>query len=354
MNKLDLSFYKGKVVLITGHTGFKGSWLSKILVMAGAKVVGYALNPPTEPNLFNVLGLKEQITSIEGDIRDYKHLKEVFDEYRPEIVIHLAAQPLVIDSYEKPLYTYETNALGTANVMECVRLSDSVISVLNVTTDKVYFNPELVSHGFKEDEPLDGDDPYSNSKSCSELITHSYKKSFFNGKKLAVSTARAGNVIGGGDFATNRIIPDAVRAIISGEPLIVRHPLSVRPYQHVLEPLYVYLLILMKQAENYDYAGYYNVGPDVEDCLTSGELITRFSKAYGEGLTYELKETPGVHEANYLRLDCTKLKNTFAWTPNSNIDDALELVAKWTKAYLVSNEEAQKEAEREVRLFFAL
>ena len=244
---LNLSFYKNKTILVTGHTGFKGTWLCKILINAGANVIGYSLDAPTDPNLFSLAKIENKMTSIIGDIRDYKKLKNVFDTYKPELVIHLAAQPIVRDSYKNPLYTYETNVMGTANILECVRLTESVKSFLNVTTDKVYLNDDTHDHPFKEDEMLDGFDPYSNSKSCSELVTHSYKKSFFADKRCAISTARAGNVIGGGDFANDRIIPDCIRAIENNEDIIVRNPYSTRPYQHVLEPLYIYLEILEKQ-----------------------------------------------------------------------------------------------------------
>lgn len=351
----DLSFYKGKTVLLTGHTGFKGSWLSRILILAGAKVVGYSLEPPTQPALFDVLGLKEQMVSIIGDVRDYKHLKSVIDEYQPEIVLHLAAQPLVRESYEAPLYTYEVNVIGTANLLEAVRLSKCVKSVVNVTTDKVYLNNDIAGHAFTEDEPLDGYDPYSNSKSCSELVTHSYKKSFFDPLRLPVSTCRAGNVIGGGDFAKDRIIPDAVRAIEAGKPLFVRNPNSTRPYQHVLEPLLVYLTIAQKQYEDFAYAGYYNVGPDDCDCVTTGVLIEKFDAIYGKEATWEVGDPNGPHEANFLKLDATKIKKVFGWTPKTHIDEALQLVADWTRVYLQGDEsEILKETDREIRTFFTL
>ena len=280
----DLSFYKGKKVFITGHTGFKGSWLSKILVMAGAEVTGYALNPPTNPNLFDIAGLEGKMTSVIGDIRDFDKLSEAFAKAEPEIVFHLAAQPIVLTSYEQPRYTYETNVMGTVNILECARQSKTVKSVLNVTTDKVYKNNEWC-WGYRENEPLDGYDPYSNSKSCSELVTHSYKASFFDNSDIAVSTARAGNVIGGGDFADNRIIPDCVRASMKKEPIVVRNPNSTRPYQHVLEPLNAYLMIAEMQYNDKKYQGYYNVGPDDRDCLTTGQLATIFCDAWGEGQT---------------------------------------------------------------------
>lgn len=252
MDKFDLSFYKGKRVFVTGHTGFKGSWLCKILANAGAVVTGYSLNPPTSPSLFEIAGIEQDVHSVIGDIRNYKALKAAFDEARPEIALHLAAQPIVRDSYKDPAYTYETNVMGTVNILECVRNSSCVKSFLNVTTDKVYLNKEW-TWGYRENEELDGYDPYSNSKSCSELVTHSYKNSFFNDDHVAISTARAGNVIGGGDFANDRIIPDCIRAAIKQEDIVVRNPFSTRPYQHVLEPLYAYLMIAAMQYQDIKY-----------------------------------------------------------------------------------------------------
>ena len=277
--KFDIDFYKNKKVFVTGHTGFKGSWLCKILTMAGADVTGYALEPPTEPSLFELADIGSGIKSVIGDIRDFDGLKAAFDKARPEIVLHLAAQPIVLESYKNPRYTYETNVMGTVNILECVRNSDSVKSFLNVTTDKVYKNNEWC-WGYREDEPLDGFDPYSNSKSCSELVTHSYKDSFFE-RGAAISTARAGNVIGGGDFAKNRIIPDCVRAAEKGENIIVRNPASTRPYQHVLEPLFAYLMIAEKQYENRGYSGYYNVGPDERDCVDTAAIVNMFCEKWG-------------------------------------------------------------------------
>ena len=280
------SFYNGKKVLVTGHTGFKGSWLVRILTLAGAQVTGYALNPPTDPNLFEIAGLEDTIHSVVGDVRDLAHLRRVFDEVKPEIVFHLAAQPIVRESYKEPVYTYETNVMGTVNILECVRLTDTVRSFLNVTTDKVYENKEW-EYGYRECDPLDGYDPYSNSKSCSELVTHSYKKSFFEDGRCAISTSRAGNVIGGGDFASDRIIPDCVRAAAAGKPIMVRNPHSTRPFQHVLEPLAVYLTIAMEQYKDSKYQDYYNVGPDDRDCVTTGTLTDLFCNAWGEGMTWE-------------------------------------------------------------------
>lgn len=342
----DLSFYKNKHVFITGHTGFKGTWLCKILVQAGAVVTGYSLEAPTQPNLFEVSGVEKQITSIIGDIRDFNHLKKTFDQAKPEIVLHLAAQPLVRDSYEKPAYTYETNVMGTVNILECIRQSNCVKSFLNVTTDKVYHNNEWV-WGYRENEPLDGFDPYSNSKSCSELVTHSYKNSFFADGKVAISTARAGNVIGGGDFSANRIIPDCVRAAERKEVMIVRNPHSTRPYQHVLEPLFAYLMIAQKQYEDGHFAGWYNVGPDDCDCLTTGELVTLFCDTWRNGLKWIDKYDGGPHEANFLKLDCSKIKQTFGWKASWHIDEAIQRVVDWTQVYL-SHGDISKEMEKEI------
>jgi CDP-glucose 4,6-dehydratase len=349
--ELSFDFYKGKTVLVTGHTGFKGSWLCRILTNAGAKVVGYALNPPTDPNLFSIAGIKNQMISIIGDIRDYTHLYEVFQKYQPEIVIHLAAQPIVRDSFTEPRYTYETNVMGTCNVLECVRLIKSVKSFLNVTTDKVYLNNELPDHAFKEDEPLDGFDPYSNSKSCSELVTHSYRKSFFNDGHVAISTARAGNVLGGGDFAPDRIIPDAIRAIEKGERVFVRNPNSTRPYQHVLEPLFVYLLIAQKQYEDIQFSGYYNVGPDTCDCVTTGQLMDKFITCWGQGLSWYTENNNGPHEASFLKLDNTKIKQTFGWSPRWHIDETINKIVQWTRVYFSDPQSIPAEMDAEINEF---
>ena len=347
----NLDFYCGKTVLVTGHTGFKGSWLCKILINAGAKVIGYSLNPPTEPNLFVLSGISKNMVSIIGDIRDFEKLISVFKEYKPEIVFHLAAQPIVRDSYREPKYTYETNVLGTVNVLECIRLTDSVKSFLNVTTDKVYLNDDVPDHPFSEDEPLDGYDPYSNSKSCSELVTHSYKKSFFSDGRCAISTARAGNVIGGGDFANDRIIPDCIRAIIKGQDIIVRNPYSTRPYQHVLEPLFVYLEIAEKQYIDIKYQGYYNVGPDDCDCVNTGELATLFCKAWGNGLTWINKCDEGPHEAAFLKLDNSKIKKVFGWNPHWHISQTINKIAEWTRVYLNDVNNIPQEMDKEIKEF---
>lgn len=330
---MEYSFFEGKKVLVTGHTGFKGTWLCEILIRAGAEVIGYALDPVSETNLFSLCKTDKKIRSIIGDIRDYEKLNRIFKEVKPEIVLHLAAQPLVRESYQNPRYTYETNVMGTVNICECIRRSTSVKSFLNVTTDKVYKNNEW-EWGYRENELLDGFDPYSNSKSCSELVTHSYINAFFNELGIAVSTARAGNVIGGGDFAHDRIIPDCVRAVQNHEDIVVRNPHSVRPYQHVLEPLFVYLLIVRKQYEEKKYAGFYNVGPNDEDCITTGKLVDIFCKIWGNNIKWIYQEESGPHEANFLKLDCSKLKRTFGWSPVWNVENAVNKVVEWSKVYL--------------------
>ncbi|WP_294854990.1 CDP-glucose 4,6-dehydratase [uncultured Oscillibacter sp.] len=331
---LDLKFYKGKRVFITGHTGFKGAWLCRMLADAGAVVTGYALEPPTQPNLFSLARLAGKMTSVIGDVRDFAALKAAFDAAKPEIVLHLAAQPIVRTSYEQPAYTYETNVMGTVNILECVRQSTCVKSFLNVTTDKVYENKEW-AWGYRENEPLDGYDPYSNSKSCSELVTHSYASSFFADGHTAISTARAGNVIGGGDFARDRIIPDCVRAAQVAKPIIVRNRRSTRPYQHVLEPLAAYLMIAQRQYEDGSYAGWYNVGPDECDCITTGALVALFCEKWGSGASWEdCSEKNAPHEANFLKLDCSKLKSAFGWQPRWHIGEAVAMTCDWTKVYL--------------------
>lgn len=343
----DAAFYKNKNVLVTGHTGFKGSWMCKVLTELGANVTGYSLEPPTEPNLYSQSGNDGEIKSIIGDIRDFDRLKSAFDEAEPEIVFHLAAQPIVRESYKNPRYTYETNVMGTVNIMECVRLTPSVKSVLNVTTDKVYKNNEWC-WGYREDEPLDGFDPYSNSKSCSELVTHSYINSFFDKRDIAVSTARAGNVIGGGDYAADRIIPDCVRAAMAGNKIIVRNPYSTRPYQHVLEPVMAYLMIAAKQYDDKDKAGFYNVGPDERDCITTGNLVDMFCSTWQDGMSWESRcDENAVHEANFLKLDCSKIKTTFGWKPIWDINKCMEMTCRFNKK-LINNDDIPEEMIKEI------
>lgn len=344
-------FYRDKRVLVTGHTGFKGAWLCRILALAGARVTGYSLEPPTDPSLFEIAGLEDRMDSVIGDIRNLKGLRDVFERVRPEVVFHLAAQPIVRDSYKDPVYTYETNVMGTVNVMECVRLTDSVRSFLNVTTDKVYENREW-EYGYRECDPLDGYDPYSNSKSCSELVTYSYQKSFFSDGRCAVSTSRAGNVIGGGDFANDRIIPDCIRAAATGKDIIVRNPHSTRPYQLVLEPLAVYLTIAMRQHEDGRYQGYYNVGPDDKDCVTTGRLVDMFCRAWGGDVKWVNQYDGGPHEANFLKLDCSRIKSVFGWRPRYGVEEAVQKTVEWSRAYL-DGEDMLEVMDRQITEFFS-
>lgn len=348
----QLSFFKDKRVFVTGHTGFKGSWLCRILINAGALVTGYSLEPPTDPNLFSLSGVEGRMTSIIGDIRDFEHLKAAFDSAQPEIVFHLAAQPIVRDSYSNPRYTYETNVMGTVNILECVRNSATVRSVVNVTTDKVYLNKEW-EWGYRENDELNGYDPYSNSKSCSELVTSSYKNSFFNSEgSPAVSTVRAGNVIGGGDFANERIIPDCVRAVSQGKVIGVRNPHSIRPYQHVLEPLSVYLLIAKRQYEEPKYQDCYNVGPDYCDCISTAQLADLFCKCWGNGAKWESQcEENAPHEANFLKLDCSKLKAAFGWSPRWHISECMEMTCRFSKIFLDGGD-VPSEMDRQINDFF--
>ncbi len=336
-----MDFYKDKKVLITGHTGFKGSWMCRVLVNAGAHVTGYALEPE-DPSLFTLAGLSENIEHIEGDVRDLGHLKEVFEKTKPEIVIHMAAQPIVRESYKDPVLTYETNVMGTVNVLECIRLTDCVRSFVNVTTDKVYLNKEW-QWGYRENEELNGYDPYSNSKSCSELVTSSYKNSFFADRDVAITTCRAGNVLGGGDFAKDRIIPDCVRALEAGNEVVIRNPHSTRPYQHVLEPVCAYLMIASSQYEDPSKAGSYNVGPNDDGCYETGELVKLFCEKWNslgtdKMASFRCEGDGGPHEANFLRLDCSLIKSVFGWNPKWDLDKTMEKITEWTKVYLESGD----------------
>lgn len=328
---MDLSFYKNKKVFITGHTGFKGSWMCQMLKNLGAAVIGYALQ--AEPGgLYELLELDKYVDSRIGDIRDIEYLTSVVNEVQPEIVIHMAAQPLVRYSYECPRETFEINVMGTVNILEAIRNCQSVKSFVNVTTDKVYQNIEQ-EKGYVEEDVLCGLDPYSNSKSCSELVTFSYMKSFFKDRDCAISTCRAGNVIGGGDFAKDRIIPDCVRAAMSGETIGIRNPLSVRPFQHVLEPVTCYLYLAMKQYEDARFAGNYNIGPKDESCVTSGEIASLFCMFWQGAKWAHVGETNPVHEANFLRLDSSKIQKVLNWEDRWDVEKAVEKTVEWYYAY---------------------
>ena len=332
----SLSFWRGKQVFITGYTGFKGAWLCKTLEILGANVTGYALEPPIKPNLFNIC--KPEAASVTGDIRDYDKLLATLEKVRPEIVIHMSAQPLVLDSYRQPRHTYEVNVMGTVNILECLRLNGSVKSILNVTTDKVYLNTER-KDGYSEDEKLNGFDPYSNSKSCSELITDCYNNSFFKQTGVSVSTTRSGNVIGGGDFSGNRLVPDCYRALAKNEKIKIRNPDAVRPYLHVLDTLFVYLEIAQKQYLDSAFVGSYNIAPNEEDCVSSKELAGYFCEAWGNGADWEhVPVDSNPHESGILKLDCSKIKKVLGWEQKWDIKKSVKNTAMWYRAYFNGGE----------------
>jgi CDP-glucose 4,6-dehydratase len=344
--------YKGKKVLITGHTGFKGSWLSAVLVNFGAKVYGYSLAPQSTPNLYDISGVAERMNSRFGDIRNLSELSAFYESVKPDIVFHLAAQPIVLTSYENPVYTYETNVIGTVNILECVR-EYGAKSVVIITTDKVYKESDNGT-AYKENSELCGFDPYANSKSCAELVTYSYKKSFLDKLGIPVSTARAGNVIGGGDFAEHRLVPDCARAASKGESVIIRNPKSMRPFQFVLEPLYVYLLIAYKQNIDINFSGTYNIAPINGTEKTSGEIADLFCKYYGENASWKTPDeinTDKLHEAEILRLDSEKIIKIFSYKDTLDTAKAVEWAAEWYKSYykMYDSNEVMK---RQIEEFF--
>lgn len=344
-----LNFFKEKRVLVTGHTGFKGSWLCRILVNAGAEVTGYALAPSDEQEpLYKLSEIGGQIKSVFSDIRNYESLCLTFRESRPEIVFHLAAQPIVRASYENPRYTYETNVMGTVNILECARLFGCVESLVNITTDKVYRNIEI-RKGYSEGDELDGYDPYSNSKSCSELVTANYRRSFPG--IAAISTVRAGNVIGGGDYAKDRIIPDCIKAARVGRPVLVRNPYSVRPYQFILEPLAAYLELAERQHKDPSMVGAYNVGPDESGCVTTGELADIFCREWGGAEWNNIGEANAPHEAGLLMLDHSKITSALGWKPKWDIRTAVRKTCEWEKG-LLSGENVAEIMDRQIVAYY--
>ena len=336
---MTLGFWRGKRVFMTGHTGFKGSWLSLWLQQLGAEVTGYALKPPTNPSLFEVAKVERGMRSIIADIRDAEALAKAMREARPEIVIHMAAQPLVRYSYEAPVETYATNVMGTVHLLEAVRQTDTVRAVVIVTSDKCYENKEW-PWGYRENEPMGGYDPYSNSKGCAELVTAAYRNSYFNPAKhsehgVAIASGRAGNVIGGGDWAADRLIPDILRAIEAGQPVNIRSPHAIRPWQHVLEPLSGYLKLAEKLfTDGPAYAEGWNFGPADEDAKPVQWIVERLTQSWGEGASWELDTNPQPHEAHYLKLDCSKAKAKLAWYPRWQLSATLAGIVEWHKAML--------------------
>ena len=331
---MQAPFWKDRRVLITGHTGFKGSWLSLWLQKKGARVVGYALPPPTEPSLFVSAKVDEGMTSIIGDVRDSNALRQCLTEHEPEIVIHMAAQALVRPSYDDPIETFSTNVMGTANILESIRKSNTVKSAVMITSDKCYENKEWM-WGYRETDPMGGYDPYSSSKGCAELVSSAYIRSFFSPShdkktKAMVSTARAGNVIGGGDWSKDRLVPDIVAAIFKGESVIIRSPHAIRPWQYVLEPLRGYLMLAEKlYHDGGEYTGAWNFGPDDQDARPVSWIVDTLTQYWGEGANWDLDPNEHPHEATYLKLDCTKAKQLLGWWPVVNLSTALNWIVQW-------------------------
>jgi len=334
MEQTNKEFWRAKRVLLTGHTGFKGSWLSLWLQSMGVPLRGLSLSPPTEPALFNVARVAEGMEHHIADIRDYAAVKSAMDDFKPEIVIHMAAQPLVRLSYQQPIETYATNVMGTVHVLEAARHSGSVRAIVNVTTDKCYENREWV-WGYREDEPMGGHDPYSNSKGCAELVSSAYRKSFLNGAGIAMATARAGNVIGGGDWALDRLIPDTLRALQNQQSVLIRNPHAIRPWQHVLEPLSGYLLLAERLYTNgqTDAEGW-NFGPRDEDARTVQWIVEHLCEDWGHGATWALQSGENLHEASFLKLDISKARQRLQWTPRWSLETALKRITEWHQAWL--------------------
>jgi CDP-glucose 4,6-dehydratase len=337
-NLVDKSFWAGKTVLLTGHTGFKGSWLALWLQSMGSKVIGYALPPPTNPSLFAAANVAKVMTSLEGDVRDFSALVKVFEKYQPEIVIHMAAQSLVRHSYTNPIETYATNVMGTVHLLEAARLAGSVRAIVNVTSDKCYENREWI-WGYRENEAMGGYDPYSNSKGCAELVTAAYRNSYFNPKnfadhQIALASVRAGNVIGGGDWAADRLIPDTIRAIVQGKPVQIRNPHGIRPWQYVLEPLSGYLMLAQKLCEDgAAYSEAWNFGPNDEDAKPVSWIVDRLTETWGEGASWVLDDGDHPHEAHHLKLDCSKAKSRLNWRPRWSLEETLETIVHWHRVH---------------------
>ena len=336
---MNPAFWSGKRVFVTGHTGFKGSWLCLWLQQLGAEVTGYALQPPTDPSLFEVAQVARGMKSITGDIRDGEELAGAMQATAPDIVIHMAAQPLVRYSYIAPVETYSTNVMGTVHLLEAVRKTVSVRAVVNVTSDKCYENREWV-WGYRENEAMGGYDPYSSSKGCAELVVSAYRNSYFNPAKysehhVALASGRAGNVIGGGDWADDRLIPDILRAISAGHPVVIRNPHAIRPWQHVLEPLAGYLQLAQKLYEQgVGYAEGWNFGPNEEDAKPVQWIVEQLAQQWGDGACWQLDQANHPHEAHYLKLDCSKAKLHLGWQPRWNLTYTLQMIVAWQRAYL--------------------
>lgn len=331
-------FWHQKKVLITGHTGFKGSWMSMMLTLRGAKVFGYSLKPPTDPSLFEICRIDRTINSTIGDVRDFNNLLKTIKKIEPELIIHMAAQPIVADSYKMPRETYEVNVMGTVNLLECVRLAGGVRSFVNITTDKCYEDTGKKA-GYREDDRLGGYDPYANSKACSEMVTMSYRRSFFNPSRYnkhqtSIASARAGNIIGGGDFANNRLVPDFIRSVLQKKSMILRNPLSIRPWQHVFDAISGYLTLAKKLHENGKaYSRAWNFGPDAGNSKTAEWIVKELCEKWGMGCSYLIKKTERFHETEILKLDATAARKQLGWRPKYGIERSLEEIIQWLRAY---------------------
>ena len=349
--KVNPSFWKEKKVFLTGHTGFKGSWLSLWLQSMGAIVKGYSLAPPTNPSLFVEADVATNMDSEIGDIRDLELLKESMLNFNPEILIHMAAQPLVRLSYIEPVDTYTTNVIGTVNVLEAARSCPNLKVIVSVTTDKCYENKEW-AWGYRENEPMGGHDPYSSSKGCAELVTSAYRNSFFNTKDTAaLATARAGNVIGGGDWAEDRLIPDILKAFENSNAVVIRNPLSTRPWQHVLEPLSGYL-VLAEHLFTFgqEYAEAWNFGPKEEDCKPVNWILDQMVATWGAGASWELDKNNNPHEAGFLKLDCSKAATRLNWQPKWNLENTLHSIVTWHKSW-IKKEDLKQKCLQEITLY---
>lgn len=334
MQRVNTSFWKGKRVFLTGHTGFKGSWLSIWLQSMGADLHGLALTPPSTPALFDEAGVVSGMNNTIGDIRDYKTVHDAIKTCKPDIIIHMAAQPLVRYSYHAPIETYATNVMGTVHVLEAARQVGTVKAIVNVTTDKCYDNKEWF-WGYREDEPMGGYDPYSNSKGCSELVTSAYRRSFFQQSGIALASARAGNVIGGGDWAKDRLVPDILRAFEKSQSVVIRNPHATRPWQHVLEPLSGYMILAERlYCDGQVFAEGWNFGPHEEDARPVQWIVEHMVKTWGCGASWELDGGEHPHEATYLKLDISKAKNKLAWQPRWNLSKALAEIIDWHNHWL--------------------
>ena len=334
MQSVNQDFWRGKRVFLTGHNGFKGSWISLWLQSMGAELHGLALQPPTAPALFDEARIASGMQSTIGDIRDYPTVLAAMQACKPDIIIHMAAQPLVRYSYQEPVETFATNVMGTVHVLEAARQVGTAKAVINVTTDKCYENKEWV-WGYREDEPMGGHDPYSNSKGCSELVTSAYRQSFFEQSGIALASARAGNVIGGGDWAADRLVPDILRAFENSQPVIIRNPHAIRPWQHVLEPLAGYLILAEQlYAKGQHFAGGWNFGPHDEDARPVQWIVERMVNAWGNEASWQLDNGDHPHEANYLKLDISKAKAKINWQPRWRLGIALDKIIDWHHSWL--------------------